>query len=177
MGKWAMYRRRGAHHTPGELVPILLQSSAASCGQLETVPTGFLGLALRLTAPQAFTVQALEFSLERSVGFAQNTTGQIWMDQGDGNSPFSMLGSSAAVPASSIPTSLGVVRYEGLSVAIANAQVYWVIIRAAAAVGASELRWGGDLSAGRLMNMTTVPTFSLASNDRARCVDVFGQPG
>lgn len=172
-----MYRRRGAHHTPGELEPVLLQSSAASCGQLETVPTGFLGLALRLTAPQAFTVQALEFSLERAVGFAQTTTGQIWMDQGDGNAPFSMLGSSGSQPASAIPTSLGVVRYEGLSVPITNGQVYWVIIRAAAAVGASELRWGGDLTAGRLMNMTTAPSFSLASNDRARCVDVFGTVG
>ena len=177
MGKWAMYRRRGSHHTPGELVPVLLQSSAASCGQEEVVAAGFLGLALRLDAPASFTVQALELQLRRSAGFAQTTTAQIWLDQGDGNAPFSILGSSAAVPAASVPTALGVVRYEGLSVPITNGQDYWVIIRAAAVVGANELFWGGDTSAGRLMNMNSLSGFSLSSTLRARCVDVFGQLG
>lgn len=177
MGKWAMYRRRGAHHTPGVLPDVLLQSSAASCGQEEVVATGFLGLALKLTAPQAFTIHALELAVRRSSGFSQATTAQIWLDQGDGNSPFSMLGTSFGLPASSLSTSQAVARYEGLSVPITNGQVYWIIWRAAAAVGANELWWGGDLTTGRLMNMTTAPSFSLSSASRARCVDVFGVVG
>lgn len=177
MGKWAMYRRRGSSQVPFVPEPVLLQSSAASCGSEEVVATAFLGLALRLTAPAAFTIEAVELAVRRSAGFAQNTRAQIWLDQGDGNAPFSVLGTSTDLTAAALSTSQAVARYEGLSVPITNGQVYWVIWRAAAVVGVNELWWGGDLTAGRLMNENSSQGFSLASNDRARCLDVFGTLG